>query len=82
MGYDPIEEADQAVRAESELKLYGSCESRKEENYAGLPRICSECGTLSHYDIGRKKKSGMVSCPICDHEFVVTRYKKGERPQR
>jgi len=45
----------------------------------GLARQCPKCKTIAHFDV-KGRKPTTVTCPICDYEFEVKKYRRGERP--
>ena len=50
------------------------------EDLAGLARKCPKCGTIAHFKVTTRKET-YVECPICDHNFKVKKFRRGERPK-
>lgn len=46
----------------------------------GLARQCPKCNIIFHAEVkGRKPVN--IECPVCGNEFIVQKYKRGERPK-
>ena len=50
------------------------------DDLEGLARQCPKCKIIAHHGVKGRKPQNII-CPNCDHEFIVQKYKRGERPK-
>ena len=51
-----------------------------EKHLSGLARTCPGCRIVAHYDVKTRKLTD-VRCPMCNYQFQIKKYRKGERPK-